>query len=30
MGDEFGKDDSVLADLGKWRGQIRHDFDDLF
>jgi len=30
MGDEFGEDDSVLADLGKWRVQIRHDFDDLF
>jgi len=30
MGDEFGEDDSVLADLGKWRVQIRRDFDDLF
>jgi len=30
MGDEFGVDDSVLADLGKWRVQIRHDFDGLF
>jgi len=30
MGDEFGEDDSVLPDLGKWRVQIRRDFDDLF
>jgi len=30
MGDEFGEDYSVLADLGKWRVQIKHDFDDLF
>jgi len=30
MGDEFGEDDSVLTDLGKWRVQIRRDFDDLF
>jgi len=30
MGDEFGENDSVLADLGKWRVQIRYDFDDLF
>jgi len=30
MVDEFSEDDSVLADLGKWRVQIRRDFDDLF
>jgi len=30
MGDEFGEDDSFLADLGKSRVQIRCDFDDLF
>ena len=30
MGEEFGEDDSVLADLGKWRAQIRQEFDDLF
>jgi len=30
MGDEFSEDDSVLADLGKWRVQIRYDFDNLF
>ena len=30
VGDEFGSDESVLADLGKWRVQIRQDFDDLF
>jgi transposase InsO family protein len=30
MGEEFGEDDSVLADLGKWRAQIRREFDDLF
>jgi len=30
MGNEFGEDDSILADLGKWRVQIRRDFDDLF
>jgi len=30
MGDEFGEDDSILADLGKWRVQIQCDFDDLF
>jgi len=30
MGDEFGEDDSVLPDLGRWRVQIRHDFDNLF
>jgi len=30
MGDEFGEDDSILADLGKWKVQIRCDFDDLF
>ena len=29
-GNEFGHDDPVLADLGKWRVQIRQDFDDLF
>jgi len=30
VGKEFGKDESVLADLGKWRVQIRRDFVDLF
>jgi len=30
VGEEFGEDESVLADLGKWRVQIRRDFDDLF
>jgi len=30
IGFEFGEDDSVLADLEKWRVQIRRDFDDLF
>jgi hypothetical protein len=30
MGEEFGEDESILADLGKWRVQIRQDFDDLF
>jgi len=30
MGDEFNEDDSILADLGNWRVQIRRDFDDLF
>jgi len=30
VGKEFGEDESVLADLGKWRVQIRWDFDDLF
>jgi len=30
MGEEFGEDESVLADLGKWRVQIRQDFNDLF
>jgi len=30
MGDELGEDDSVLAVLGKWRVEIRRDFDDLF
>jgi len=30
MGEEFGEDESVLADLGKWRVQIRRDFDNLF
>jgi len=30
VGEEFSKDESVLADLGKWRVQIRLDFDDLF
>jgi len=28
--EEFGEDESVLADLGKWRVQIRGEFDDLF
>jgi transposase InsO family protein len=28
--DEFGEDESTLADLGKWRAQIRQDFNDLF
>jgi len=27
---EFGEDESVLADLGRWRVQIHRDFDDLF
>jgi len=30
VGKESGEDESVLADLGKWRVQIRRDFDDLF
>jgi len=30
VGEEFREDDSVLADLGKWRAQIRQEFDDLF
>ena len=30
IGEEFGEDESVLADLGKWRVQIRWEFDDLF
>ena len=30
VGEEFGEDESVLADLGKWRVQIRREFDDLF
>jgi len=30
LGEEFGEDESVLADLGKWRIQIRREFDDLF
>ena len=30
VGEEFGEDESVLADLGKWRVQMRRDFDDLF
>jgi len=30
VGKEFGEDESVLADLGKWRVQIRRDFNDLF
>jgi len=30
MGEEFGEDEFLLADLGKWRVQIRQDFDDLF
>jgi len=29
VGEEFGDNESVLADLGKWRVQIRWDFDDL-
>ena len=29
-GEEFGEDESVLADLGKWRIHIRREFDDLF
>jgi len=29
-GEEFAEDESVLADLGKWRIQIRQEFDDLF
>jgi len=30
VGEEFAEDESVLADLGKWRVQIRRDFDDRF
>jgi len=30
IGEEFGEEESVLADLGKWRVQIRQEFDDLF
>jgi len=30
LGEEFGEDESVLADLDKWRIQIRREFDDLF
>ena len=30
VGEEFGEDQSLWADLGKWRVQIRWDFDDLF
>jgi len=30
IGEEFGEDESILADLGKWSVQIRRDFDDLF
>jgi len=30
LGEEFGEDESVLADWGKWRVQIRREFDDLF
>ena len=30
VGEEFGGNESVLADLGKWRVQIRWNFDDLF
>jgi len=30
VGEEFGEDESVLADLGKWRVQICWDFDNLF
>jgi len=30
VGKEFAEDESVLADLGKWRVQIRQDFEDLF
>jgi len=30
VGEEFGEDESVFADLGKWRVQICQDFDDLF
>ena len=30
IGKEFGEDESVLADLDKWRVQIRREFDDLF
>jgi len=30
VGEEFGEDESVFADLAKWRVQIHWDFDDLF
>jgi len=30
LGEEFGEDESVLADLGKWIVQIQREFDDLF
>jgi len=30
VNEKFGEDESVLADLGKWRVQIWWDFDDLF
>jgi len=30
LGEEFGEDESVLADLGKWRVQIRREFNNLF
>jgi len=30
VGEEFGEDESILADLGKWRVQIHRNFDDLF
>jgi len=30
VGEEFREDESILADLGKWRVQIHWDFDDLF
>ena len=30
VGEAFGEDKSVLADLGKWRIRIRREFDDLF
>jgi len=30
VGEEFSEDESVLADQGKWRVQIRRDFDDVF
>jgi len=30
IGEEFGEEESVLADLARWRVQVRKDFDDLF
>jgi len=30
VGEEIGEDESLLADLGKWRIQIRRELDDLF
>jgi len=30
VGEEFGEDECILVDLGKWRVQIHRDFDDLF